>query len=255
MNISLFSIKDKIVIITGASKGIGREVSIAMAKAGALVYGIGRKFQNPVPKNLSGLFFQENCDVTNIKSFEKICSRIFKNHRKIDVLVNNAGVSYPASEDGPYPREKWDKTIEINLTAHFLCSQIVAGFMAKKGSGSIINITSLNAERAFPNNPAYVVSKGGLKMLTKSLAKDLGKYGIRVNSIGPGYIRTSLNKKSYLNKKSRKLREAHTLLKRWGEPADLVGPCIFLASEASSYITGADIYVDGGWLANGLVEL
>jgi NAD(P)-dependent dehydrogenase (short-subunit alcohol dehydrogenase family) len=124
--------------------------------------------------------------------------------------------------------------------------------MKKQKSGVIINITSINAELAFPNNPAYVSSKGGLKQLTKSLALDLGKYGIRVNNIGPGYIRTDMTKKSWLNKSRRKKIEEKTMLGRWGVSEDLSGLVIFLSSDSSSYITGQDFYVDGGWLAKGL---
>ena len=120
----------------------------------------------------------------------------------------------------------------------------------KATGGSIINITSLNAELAFPDNPAYVAFKGGLKQLTKSLALDLGKYNIRVNNLGPGYIRTNMTKKGWAN--NRKKIEEKTILGRWGEPKDLVGTIIFLLSNASSYITGQDIYVDGGYLVNGL---
>ena len=126
--------------------------------------------------------------------------------------------------------------------------------MKKQRAGSIINVTSINAELGFPNNPAYVASKGGLRMLTKSLAKDFGKYGIRVNNLGPGYFITDMTKNSYQNKKSRIIRQKHTLLGRWGNLSDLVGPCIFLASNASGYVTGQDLYIDGGWVANGLIE-
>ena len=126
--------------------------------------------------------------------------------------------------------------------------------MVKKKNGVIINFTSINAELGFPKNPAYVASKGGLKMLGKALAKDWGKFGIRVNNIGPGYMKTEMTRKSWQNKKTRKSRTSRTLLNRWGEKDEIVGPCIFLASDASRYITGQDIYVDGGWLANGLSE-
>jgi len=124
--------------------------------------------------------------------------------------------------------------------------------MKKRKSGIIINITSLNAEFAFPNNPAYVSFKGALKQLTKSLALDLGKFGIRVNNIGPGYFHTNMTKKSWASKGLKKQREEKTILGRWGEPKDLAGIIIFLTSKSSSYITGQDIYVDGGWSAKGL---
>ena len=120
----------------------------------------------------------------------------------------------------------------------------------KENGGSIINITSLNSELGFPNNPAYVAMKGGLKQLTKSLAVDLGKYNIRVNNVGPGYIKTNMTKQGWKN--NRKEIEDRTILGRWGEPKDLVGTMVFLLSSASSYITGQDIYVDGGYLTKGL---
>ena len=124
--------------------------------------------------------------------------------------------------------------------------------MKENNSGSIINITSINAEMAFPDNPAYVAFKGALKQLTKSMALDLGKFGIRANCIGLGYIRTDMTKNSWDNIERRKMLEAKTALGRWGQPRDLVGTVILLCSEASSYITGQNIYVEGGWLAKGL---
>ena len=144
------------------------------------------------------------------------------------------------------------ETIDVNLTGAFQFSQQVLKYMKKNHSGSIINITSINSEFGFPNNPAYVASKGGLKLLGKSLARDWGIYGIRVNNLGPGYIITDMTRKNYNNKKTRIARQKNTMLNRWGKPHDLLGPCIFLSSDASSYITGQDIYVDGGWSANGL---
>ena len=124
--------------------------------------------------------------------------------------------------------------------------------MKKKKSGVIINITSINAEFAFPDNPSYQVTKAGLKQLTKSLALDLAKFGIRVNSVGPGYFRTSMTKKSWDNLKKRKKIRESTILKRWGVPKDLEGIIVFLSSDSSEYITGQDIYIDGGWSAKGI---
>ena len=122
----------------------------------------------------------------------------------------------------------------------------------QKRGGSIINVTSIGAAQGFPNNPAYGATKGGLKQLTKALAVEWGKYGIRVNNLGPGYTHTPMNEKSWSDKKLRKLRQDCTLLGRWAEPADMIGPVVFLASDASRYITGIDLYVDGGWTAKGI---
>ncbi len=249
---NLFSIKNKVIIITGAGRGLGREVAIAMAKRKAYVYCVDLNFPNRIPRSLENNLFKKYCDITDLTSFKSICVEIFDRHKEIDVLMNIAGVTYTKKNDELYPQEQWDKTISINLTAAFTCSQIVYEYMLKNKKGSIINITSINAELGFPNNPAYVASKGGLKMLTKALARDWGINGIRVNNIGPGYMKTEMTKKSYSNEKLRNARRANTMLNRWGEPKDLIGPCIFLASDASGYITGQDIYVDGGWTANGL---
>jgi len=251
---NLFSIKDKIVLVTGAGKGIGHYLSIEMAKRNAIVYGLDVKFSEKIQKQFLENLFQTTCDVTNTAKFNRVCEKIFLKHKKIDVLINNAGVSYPEFGKKFYSEENWGKTLAVNLTSSFTCSQAVAKFMIKNKGGSIINITSINAELGFPDNPAYVASKGGLKMLSKALARDWGKFGIRVNNVGPGYIKTDMTKKTYQNKKLRKLREQKTMLGRWGNPADLIGPCVFLSSSASDYITGQDIYVDGGWIANGIPD-
>ena len=249
----IFSLKNKVVIITGAGKGIGNYLANKLSQEKAIVYAIDITFQNN-SKTLPSNLFQTKCDITNKKKFHNICKSIYRNHKKIDVLINNAGLSFPSKSE-IYDSVNWEKTLAVNLTASYFCSLSAINFMKINNAGSIINITSLNAEQAFPKNPAYVASKGGLKMLGKSLAKDWGKFGIRVNNLGPGYIKTDMTKKSFRNKKTRIEREKQTLLGRWGEIDDLVGPCIFLASNASSYVTGQDIYVDGGWLANGGISI
>jgi NAD(P)-dependent dehydrogenase (short-subunit alcohol dehydrogenase family) len=251
--IDLFSLKNEVILITGAGRGIGKYLAEKMAEQGAIVFSIDKKFEKNVTKKVKNIFEIE-CDITDQTKFKKICSEIIKKKKRIDVLINNAGISMANKEPGkPYEKEKWDKTIEINLTSHFVCSQEVIKHMRKQKKGSIINITSINAELGFPRNPAYVASKGGLKMLGKALAKDWGKYGIRVNNLGPGYIKTDMTGKTYSNKKLKMERAKHTMLGRWGEKDDLVGPCIFLASDASKYMTGQDVYVDGGWISNSLI--
>jgi len=215
------------------------------------VYCLDLKFEeNKKEKN----YYLKRCNITNEKSVKAIINQIFKKHKSIDVLINNAGITIPQNNQKEYSKKNWEKTLNVNLTGAFICSLAVIKHMKKNHYGSIINITSLNAEKAFPKNPAYMASKGGLKMLSKSLAKDYGKFGIRVNNLGPGYIKTKMTEKSFKNEKKRKERQKHTLLDRWGNMADLLGPCIFLASDASGYVTGQDLYVDGGWLVNGLSE-
>ena len=201
---NLFSIKDKIVLISGAGRGIGRHLAHSMAKHSAFVYCIDKKFPKEVPKDVKKNMFNIKCDITKKKSIQTVCKDIFSKHKKIDVLINNAGITIPLRKDKLfYEKENWIKTIDVNLTASFFCSQEVIKYMIKRKEGSIINITSLNAELAFPKNPSYAASKGGLKMVGKALAKDWGKFGIRVNNLGPGYIKTNMTKSSYSNRKTR----------------------------------------------------
>jgi len=251
---NIFSIENKVVIVTGGGKGIGYYLAKKLAEQGAYVYAVDIKFPNK-DENISKSLFNKKCDITDYKKFEKISNMIFKKYKKIDVLINCAGVSFSEQKQNTfYPIKKWIDTINVNFTAAFNCSQAVIKHMIKNSTGSIINITSIVAEQGFPRNPAYNASKGGLKMLGKALAKDWGRFGIRVNNLGPGFIKTDITKGRYNNKKTRKTRAELTLLGRWGESKDLVGPCIFLASDASQYVTGQDLYVDGGWLTNSGIE-
>tara|TARA_Y100001936_G_C16043825_1_gene653334 strand:- start:871 stop:1635 length:765 start_codon:yes stop_codon:yes gene_type:complete len=251
----IFSIKNKTIIVTGAGgSGMAGVLAENMAKYHANVYALDIKFSKKGRNKSSKFLNFIECDITEQNKFNDICKMIFSKHKKIDVLVNGAGVTYPENDKKFYSEEKWDITNNVNLKAAFQCSQTVIKYMLKRKNGSIINFTSINAELGFPKNPAYVASKGGLKMLTKALAKDWGKFGIRVNNIGPGYMKTEMTKKSWNDVKLRKARTSRTLLNRWGDKQDIVGPCIFLASDASKYVTGLDLYVDGGWLANGLSE-
>ena len=248
MSEEIFSIKNKVVIITGGGQGIGEFLALEFSKRDAIVYCIDKTFNKSKKRHH---LFDIRCDITKLNEIKKTCAKIIKTNKRIDVLINNAAITIPTNYEN-YPVEAGNKTLEVNLTGAFLFTQQVLRQMKKNHSGSIINITSINAEFGFPNNPAYIASKGALKMLGKSLARDWGKYGIRVNNLGPGYIHTKMTDGSYRNKKKYAARKANTMLDRWGQPSDLLGPCIFLASNASSYMTGQDIYVDGGWSANGL---
>lgn len=253
MKENLFSIKNQVIIITGGGSGIGREIAIAMANNKAIVYCFDIIFNKDLDDSY-GSIAEIKVDITKELAVQKECNKIYEIHNRIDVLINNAGITYPSNDSELYQYSNWEKTLNVNLTGAFICSQAVLTLMKKNKGGSIINITSLNAELAFPKNPAYVASKGGLKMLGKALAKDWGRLGIRVNNLGPGFIKTDITKGRYNNKKSRKVREERTLLGRWGEKDDLIGPCVFLASDASKFMTGQDLYIDGGWLANSGID-
>ena len=195
MNNDIFSVDGKTIIITGGGQGIGEFLALELSKRGANVYCIDKKFKKTKKQNQIQKII---CDITNLSNVQKICKEIFKKNNSIDVLINNAGISIPENSNS-YSLKSWDATLKLNLTGAFFFSQQVLNFMKKNHKGSIINITSINAEFAFPNNPAYMASKGGLKMLGKSLAKDWGSYGIRVNNLGPGYIFTKMTEKSFKN--------------------------------------------------------
>ena len=240
----LFSLKGRNAVVTGGSRGIGLAIADGLFDAGARVLTLSRS----VPPNNTGSGVScKMCDVLDIGSFDLVV-KDFLAGESLDILINAAGITHPSGS-----LDDFDKTIATNLRAPFLTSSVAASLMNKDRGGSIVNITSLAAWRGFPNNPAYVASKGGLSQLTRALAYDLGAKGIRVNNLVPGYILTDMTAKSWSDPVIRSERERQTMLGRWGNPRDLVGAAIFLSSCASSYITGQDIVVDGGWLAKGLV--
>jgi NAD(P)-dependent dehydrogenase (short-subunit alcohol dehydrogenase family) len=241
----------KNVLITGAAGDIGSEITLKFLEAGATCICLDKNI-----KHLTKLKKNKNLKINSLKiDFEKkdfikdFLKKINKN-LKIDVLINNAG--FTSSEKFlQYSLKNWKKTIDINLTTPFMLSQLISKKFMKSG-GSIINITSLAAELGCPDNVAYVASKGGLKQLTKAMAIDLAKKNIRVNSVGPGYVKTKMTRKSWLNKKKRNNRSDRIILKRWANPKDIANACLFLSSNLAEYINGQEIYVDGGWLSKGL---
>ena len=200
-----------------------------------------------IEKQTSKLVKRFLVDLNDTKKLNEFLNQ----HYDFDVVINNAGITR-GNHLFDYTDEDWELTHRVNLYAPFKIIQKISEKMVLKKRGSIINITSLAAEIGFPGNPAYVAFKGALKQLTKAVSCDLAGSGVRINSIGPGYIKTNMTKKSWNNKKLRAKRTDRTSLNRWGVPSDLVGIVIFLSSEASSYITGQEFYIDGGWLAKGL---
>jgi NAD(P)-dependent dehydrogenase (short-subunit alcohol dehydrogenase family) len=252
----MFALTDRVAVVTGATRGLGLAIADGLLRAGATVILVGSNEQRldeavTAFKDEGLLAFPFRCDLAEPQQIEGLVEYVAEQHERIDVLVNNAGVTFSA-DILDYPDEAWRKTMQVNLNAPFQLSKQFAAMMKDQGSGSIINITSLAAEMGFPNNPAYIAAKGALKQLTKSLAVDLGPFGIRVNNGGPGYFKTDMNSASWNDPQRREDRTRRSLLGRWGNPEDMAGAVIFLASDASSYITGQDLYVDGGWLTKGL---
>ena len=246
MNKKLFNIKNFVTIVTGSGRSIGLKIAAGFYEYGAKVIRIDLNFK----KHKLYKFDDYIIDLTKQKLVDRCVDEIKHKYGRIDVLINNAVVTTNSTDF--YDEKILKKTLSVNLIAAYNLSNKVCKIMSKRKKGSIINITSLAAERGFIGNPSYQVSKAGLKQLTKALACDWGQKNIRINNVCPGYIKTPMTMRSFKNSKLKKNRDTRMILKRWGEPKDLVGPCIFLASDSSSYITGSDIFVDGGWLAKGL---
>lgn len=214
--------------------------------AGAKTYGVGRSI---VPDSILGPIIYRSCDIRDGTAIQLLIDDIHTAEGRLDILVNAAGITLP-SKVSENPSEAFRETLANNLTAIYECCRLAAAGM--KAGGSIINVTSIGALLGFPGNPGYVAAKGGLAAMTRALAMDLGSSQIRVNNLVPGYVRTAMTAGSYDDPARRKARQARTILGRWGVAEDFVGAAIFLASDASSYVTGTDVIVDGGWTAKGL---
>ncbi len=256
---NIFSLKGKIALVTGASYGIGFAIAKAFAKAGATIVFNDIK-QELVEKGLVA-YDQEGikahgyvCDVTDEDAVNALVATVEKEVGVIDILVNNAGIikRIPMCE---MTAKEFRQVIDVDLNAPFICAKAVIPSMIKKGGGKIINICSMMSELGRETVSAYAAAKGGLKMLTKNIASEYGEYNIQCNGIGPGYIATPQT--APLREKqadgSRHPFDSFIIAKtpaaRWGNPEDLAGPAVFLASEASNFVNGHILYVDGGILA------
>jgi len=249
----MFSVERKKVLITGAANGNGAAISRGFGQAGGILTLIDvdelslEQVACEIERETNTYVERFLVDLGDDLALENFLAA----HSEFDVVINNAGVTR-GNDIFHYEDDDWELTHKINVTAPYKIIKRVCKSMCVKGSGSIINITSLAAEQGFPGNPAYASAKGALKQLSKAVACDVSAFGVRVNSVGPGYFKTNMTKKSWNDTDLREKRSKRIILDRWGEPDDLVGILIFLASDSSSYITGQDFYVDGGWLSKGL---
>ena len=241
---NLFSLANKNIIVTGASRGIGEAIAIGCKDAGANIVCLSR---SPKPNSDKLISVYKKCDINDTIMFEKILKETSINFGSIHALINVAGITLPKNNND---FSRFSETIKINLDAVYRCCEVASRFILD--GGSILNVGSIGGLQGFPGNPGYVASKGGLRMLTKALALDYAEKGINVNCLIPGYIKTDMTKKSYDNPNANSERLKRMIVKRWGSPEDLVGAAIFLVSNASNYITGTDLIVDGGWTAKGL---
>ena len=255
----MFRLDGKVALVTGASYGIGFAIAKAFAQAGATIVFNDIK-QELVDKGLASYAAEGIkahgyvCDVTDESAVNALVATVEKEVGVIDILVNNAGIikRIPMHE---MSAAEFRQVIDVDLNAPFICAKAVIPSMMKKGGGKIINICSMMSELGRETVSAYAAAKGGLKMLTRNIASEYGEYNIQCNGIGPGYIATP---------QTAPLRElqadgsrhpfdsfiiAKTPAARWGNPEDLAGPAVFLASEASNFVNGHILYVDGGILA------
>ena len=259
MNSNLFSLNGKVALVTGAAYGIGFAIAVALAEAGAKIAFNSRK-----PEHLQSALDEYSklgieargylCDVTKEDEVKAMVADIESTLGSVDILVNNAGIirRIPMHEMSV---DEFREVVDIDLSAPFIVAKAVIPAMMKKRSGKIINICSMMSELGRETVSAYAAAKGGLKMLTRNIASEYGEYNIQCNGIGPGYIATP---------QTAPLRErqpdgsrhpfdsfivAKTPAARWGNPDDLKGPVVFLASQASDFVNGHILYVDGGILA------
>jgi NAD(P)-dependent dehydrogenase (short-subunit alcohol dehydrogenase family) len=255
MSRSLFDLTGRVAIITGTSRGIGRELALGFAAAGATVMGCARGPEGA--ERMAAEIRAEGgdaaafgCDVTKPADVEALVGETIGRYGRLDIMVCNAGVNVrkPAIDFTP---AEFDIVIGGNLTAAFLCAQAAARQFIRQGSGGAIVMTSSNASvAAFDDLAPYCAAKGGIDMLVRALAAEWGPHGIRVNAFNPGYTTHSMTPKGqeYLSEAAREIA-ARTPLRRMADIRELVGPAIFLASDAASFVTGTVLLVDGGWCA------
>jgi NAD(P)-dependent dehydrogenase (short-subunit alcohol dehydrogenase family) len=249
----LFDLSGKVALITGATSGIGGQQARALSTAGASVILIGRR-EDRLKSLQEELTSQDRqvdylaADLTDESQLDDIVERCLAFHQKVDILCNTAGVNLRQHADDVTP-ESWDITLTLNLkTPFFLAQKLVPG-MRERGWGKIINVASLQSERAFANGIAYGASKGGVAQLTRAMAEAWSVDGVSCNAIAPGFFPTELTQAVFDQPELSKNLADQTAIGRNGELKDLDGTCIFLASSASDYVTGQVIYIDGGFTA------
>lgn len=254
MSLQLFNLTGRRALITGSSKGIGHAIAGGLAAAGAEIVLNGRDRQ-ALEKARAGLAAKgfkvhaRSFDVTDAKAVSAAIADIEKTIGPIDILVNNAGMQFRgALED--YPLDAWERLKAANIDSVFFVGQAVARFMIARQSGKIINVASVQSELSRPGIAPYAATKGAVKMLTKGMATDWARHGLQVNALAPGYFRTELNAALTANPEFTAWLEKRTPAGRWADVEELIGAAIFLASDASSFVNGHILHVDGGITAS-----
>ena len=249
---NLFDLTGKVAIVTGATRGLGKAMAIALAEAGCNVVGIGQSSLDSTKEEIEKIgkkFLGINADLSKLDRIDEIVEKTINEFGRVDILVNNAGII--RREDAiNYKETDWDDIMNVNLkTAFFLSQRVAKEFVKQNEGGKIINIASMLSFQGGIRVPAYTASKSGIMGITKALANEWAKYNININAIAPGYMATD-NTKALRDDDSRSEEILSRIpADRWGTPEDLMGSVVFLASDASSYINGHTLAVDGGWLA------
>ncbi len=247
----LFDLTGKVAIVTGASRGLGRAMAVGLAGAGANVVVTDVLDTSETVeeiKKLGGKAIGIKADVSKKGDVERMVQQTIEKFGRIDILVNNADIFRMAPAEA-MKEEDWDKVIAVNLKGQFLCAQEVGKRMIKQKSGKIINMASVAGKLAFAQSAAYNASKAGIILMTKTLAVEWGKYNIQVNAICPGVFATAMTENFLKDKNFLQMIKTRVPLARYGEPEELVGTVIYLASKASDYMTGHALVIDGGWTA------
>jgi NAD(P)-dependent dehydrogenase (short-subunit alcohol dehydrogenase family) len=253
MHLEIFDLDGKVAMVTGSTRGMGEAAAMALAKAGADVAVCGRKKTDlervsSAIKALGRKSAGFTLEVTSTEAIQEGFDQIMGHFGKVDILVNNAGTNYrvPVLE---YPEEEWDRVININLKGYFLVAKAVVPQMLERGYGKVINMSSILGMIGLPHQLAYASSKGGVNQMTKVMALEWAKSGIRVNAIGPTYFETEMVAQIRNDPERFNFINERTPMGRWGYLEELEGIVIFLAAPASDFITGQTIYIDGGWTA------
>ena len=251
-----FSLTGKVAIIIGGSKGLGKGIALGLSQAGATFVLSSRKQADldAAAEDIKLATGNDACgiaaDITSTAACQQLVDKVVEKYGHIDILVNSAGLNIRKSVLD-FEESDWDKVLDVQLKYVFFMGQAVAKHMiANNIKGKIINICSLNSELGLKNMIAYVAAKGGVRQITKGMAHELAPYGIGVNAIGPGYFRTEMTEVLFQDPERVKGFLNRIPAQRIGVPSDLAGAAVFLASEASDYVVGQTIYVDGGWLIN-----
>ena len=254
MGTSNLSLEGRVAIVTGGGTGIGRGIALEFARAGADVVVASRRLSvlEKVTEEVTALGRRSlavQTDISRKTDVDNLVRRVMDEFGSIDILVNDA-VIFTRTPVIEMSEDEWDKTMDVNLKGYYLCSQAVGRGMVERRKGSIINIASTAGFRVGPTNSSiYSIAKAGVIMLSRGLARELGSYNVRVNAIAPGPVRVERGESLWNNPERLKQEEARMPLGRMGEPSNIGSVAVFLASDASSYMTGSTVVVDGGLLA------